>query len=63
MDVPGQLPIVVRVHNVGAIFISKSHSIMGKTIHIDIRYNFLRHYVDEGFLKIIFVKSEDNLCG
>ena len=61
MDIPVQLPIVVRVDNVGAIFMSESHSTTGKTKHIDIRHNFVRQYVDEGFLKIIFVKSEDNL--
>jgi hypothetical protein len=62
MDVPSiQLPIVVRVDNVGAIFMSESHSTTGKTKHIVIRHNFVRQYVDEGFLKIIFVKSEDNL--
>jgi hypothetical protein len=52
---------VVRVDNVGAIFMSESHSTTGKTKHTDIRYSFVRQYVDEGFLKIIFVKSEDNL--
>ena len=61
MDIPVQIPIVVRVDNVGAIFMSESHSTKSKTKHIDIRHNFVRQYVDEGFLKIIFVKSEDNL--
>jgi hypothetical protein len=61
MDVLVQLPIVVRVDNVGAIFMSESHIMTGKMKHIDIRHNFVRQYVDEGFLKIIFVKSEDNL--
>jgi hypothetical protein len=43
MDVPVQLPIMVRrVDNVGAIFMSESHSTTGKTKHIDIRYNFVR---------------------
>jgi hypothetical protein len=60
MDVLVQLPIVVRVDNVGAIFMSESHSTTGKTKHIDIRHNFMRQYVDEGFLKISFVKLEDN---
>jgi hypothetical protein len=52
---------MVRVDNVGAIFMSESHSTMGKTKHIDIRHNFVRQYVDEGYLNLIFVKSEDNL--
>jgi hypothetical protein len=61
MDVPVQLPIVVTVDNMGAIYMSKSHSTTGKMKHLDIRHNFIRQCVDEGFLKIIFVKSEDNL--
>jgi hypothetical protein len=61
MDILVQLPIVVRVDNAGAIFMSESHSTTEKMKHIDIRHNFVRQYVDEGFLKIIFVKSEGNL--
>jgi hypothetical protein len=45
----------------GAISMSESHSTTGKTKHIDIRHNFVRQYVDEGYLNLIFVKSEDNL--
>ncbi len=48
MDIPLQLPIMVRVDNVGAIFMSKSHSTTGKTKHIDIRHKFVRQYVNEG---------------
>jgi hypothetical protein len=61
MDVLVQLPIMVRVDNVGAIFMSESHSTTGNTKHIYIRYNFVRQYVDEGYLKTIFVKSGDKL--
>ena len=31
-----------------------------KSRHIDIRYHFIRDYVGQGILKIVFVKSEDN---
>ena len=31
-----------------------------KSRHIDIRYHFIREYVDQGIVKIVFVKSEDN---
>jgi hypothetical protein len=29
-------------------------------MHIDIRTNFVREFVEDEFIKIIFVKSEDN---
>ncbi len=56
MDVLVQLPIMARVYKIGAIFMSESHCTTGKTKHMDIRYNFVRQYVDRGFLKIIFEK-------
>jgi hypothetical protein len=29
---------------------------------VDIRYHFVREYVEEGFIRIIFVRSEENLA-
>ena len=31
-----------------------------RTRHIDARYHFIREFIEEGYIKIIFVKSEDN---
>jgi hypothetical protein len=31
-----------------------------RTKHIDVRYHYVREFIEEGFIKIIFVKSEDN---
>ena len=56
-----QTPIVVRVDNVGAIFMSENVAISPRTKHVDIRYRFLREFVYDRFLRIIFVKSEDNV--
>ena len=60
MEIPVELPIIVRVDNVGAIFMGENQSATGRSKHIDIRTNFVREYVEDGFIKIIFVKSEDN---
>ena len=54
------LPIIVRIDNNGAIFMSNNLAISERTKHIDIKYNFVRQYVEEGFIKVIFVRSEDN---
>ena len=31
-----------------------------KTKHIDVKYHFVREYVEKGLIKIVFVKSEEN---
>jgi hypothetical protein len=56
-----KLPIIIRVDNVGAIFMSENVSTSSRTRHVDIRYNYVREYVEEGFVKIIFVKSAENI--
>ena len=43
----------------GAVYMSESYGLK-KSRHIDIRYHFIREYVDQGIVKIVFVKSEDN---
>jgi hypothetical protein len=45
-----EIPIILRVDNVGAIFMSESASSSSGTRHIDIRYDFVREYVDDGFI-------------
>lgn len=55
-----QLPVIVRVDNVGAIFMSENLTTTSRTKHIDIRLKYVHEYVEDGVIKIIFVKSEDN---
>ena len=55
-----ELPIIVQVDNVGAIFMSENVSTTGRTKHVDIRYHFVREYIEDGFIKIIFVKTAEN---
>ena len=60
MGIAVQLPIIVRVDNVGAIYLSKNFALSQRTKHIDIRRHFVREYVEDDIVKIIFVKSELN---
>jgi hypothetical protein len=62
MEIPVKIPIIVRMDNVGAIFMTENASTTSRTKHVDIRYHFVREFVEEGFLKIIFVKSTENLA-
>jgi hypothetical protein len=52
-----KLPIVVRCDNVGAIFMSEKSSSGIRTRHIDTRYRFVCEHVEDGLIKIVFVKS------
>ena len=57
-----QLPVIVRVDNVGAVFMAKNITTTGRTKHVDIRTKYVNEYVEDGMVKIIFVKTEDNLA-
>jgi hypothetical protein len=61
MGIPVKIPVVVRVDNVGAIFMSENVSTSLRTKHVDTRYHSVREFVEEGFVKIVFVRSEDNV--
>ena len=56
-----RLPVVIYCDNYGAIFLSNNQeSRMSK--HLDIKVHFVRSYVDQGIVKVVFVKSEGNLA-
>jgi hypothetical protein len=55
-----KLPIIVRVDNVGAIFLGNNFSVGQRTKHIDIRAHFVREYIEDDILKLVFIRSEDN---
>jgi len=60
MGMKVKLPIVVHVDNLGAIFMSENVSVSQRTKHVDIRYRFIQEFVLDGFIKVIFVKTENN---
>ena len=55
-----KLPIIVRVDNIGAIFMSENIAVSQRTKHVDVRYRFVQQFVFDGFIKVIFVKTADN---
>ena len=61
MSINVKTPIIVRVDNMGAIFMSENISTSNRSRHVDIRYRFVNDMCVEGFLKIIFVKTNDNV--
>ena len=56
-----KLPITVRVDNMGAIFMSENSTTSNRTKHVDTRYRFVNEFVGDGFNKIMFLKTEDNV--
>ena len=55
-----KLPIIVRVDNVGAIFMTENISTSSRSKHIDLRHRYVNEMVEDGFIKIIFVRTNDN---
>jgi hypothetical protein len=51
---------MVRTDKIGAMFMAENESSGVRTRHIDTRYHFIRVRVEDGFIKIVFVKTEDN---
>ena len=60
MGMKVKLPIVIRVDNLGAVFMSENVSVSQRTKHVDVRYRFVQEFVFDGFIKVIFVKTENN---
>ena len=55
-----EFPIVIHCDNVGAIYLANNAKTSGRTKHIDTRYHYVREFIEDGIVKIIFVRSEDN---
>ena len=60
MMLPVSLTVTVQVDNVGAIFLSENVTTSNNTKHVDIRSKFVWEYQENGTIKIIFVRSENN---
>jgi hypothetical protein len=62
MGIPVKLPVICRVDNVGSTFMAKNINTTSKLKHVDLKLRWLTELVvDEKLLKIVFVKSEENV--
>ena len=48
-------PIQVHVDIQGAIFLANNEGASMRTKHVDVQYHFVREYVKDGVVKIVFV--------
>ena len=60
MEIQVELPIKVYVDNVGAIFLANNQTTSDRTKHVDVRYHFIREYIENGTVKILFIRSGEN---
>ena len=60
MGINIQFPMTVNVDNVGAIYLAHKSTGSQRTRHIDSRFHYVREYIEDGIVKVIFVKSEEN---
>ena len=54
MKIIVKYPVMVRVDNVGAIFMASNITTTCHTKHVDIWYKYVNDYVEDGIVKIIF---------
>jgi hypothetical protein len=55
-----KLPIIVKTDNVGPMFMAQNSSSGVRTRHVDTRYHLVRENLDDGIIKIEFIKSVEN---
>jgi hypothetical protein len=60
MGVKLAFPIIIKCDNVGAIYISNNYSVSQQTKHINTRQHFIREYIEDEIIKVIFTPSEKN---
>ena len=52
--------IIMYVDNQGTVFLAHNDGASIRTRHINVRYHFVREYVENGVVKILFVRLENN---
>jgi hypothetical protein len=56
------LPMLLRMDNTGALYLSNNQAVGSRTKHIDIRTHYVRNLINEEIIKTLFVKSENNVA-
>jgi hypothetical protein len=60
IGVPVQMPVTIKVDNMGAIFMSKNATSSSRTRHMDVKWRFVNDLSDDQVIELVFVRSEDN---
>jgi hypothetical protein len=51
---------MVKTDNIGAIFMSENALTAFCTQHVNTHYHFVQEFIEDGFIKIEFVRSAEN---
>lgn len=62
MKIPVELPIVVKVDNMGAIYMTENATGSSRTRHIDTRIKYVNILQEDGMIKTEFVGTDDNVA-
>ena len=46
--------------NQEAVYLAKNRTLGQRTKHVDTRYHLVQEYIEDGILKIVYIKSKDN---
>ena len=60
MGIRVPLPIKVKVDNIGAIWLANNSGVSERTKHVDCRAHFVKSFVVDKIVEIVFVRSENN---
>ena len=60
MKILVKLPVMLRVDNVGFIFMTGNVTAKSSIKHVNTRYKYVNKYTEDGRVKIVFVKSIPN---
>jgi len=55
-----ECPVKVHVNNIGAIFLAENQNTSERTKHVDICFHFIHQHIQEGTVKVEFVRSPEN---
>jgi hypothetical protein len=53
-------PIIIKVDNIGAIYMAENNMSNNQTKHVNTRYHFVRGFIEDGTIKVEFIRSENN---
>ena len=61
MGIRIKLPVIVRIDNVGAIFMAENQTSSSRTRHMDVRWRYTSNMIEEKLIKLVFVPTADNV--
>ena len=60
MGIKVKHPMTININNTGAMFVGMNRMVGQRTKHIDIRANFVREFIQDDVLKLVFVRTIEN---